>query len=170
MGQPSHLLRSVTVRHTVFCVDPGTYGIKVTDASGARADVRNDYELSVSTGPEPDALEPNNKVETAVPLTSGTAQTGYIACASDQDWYTFQTDKRLLVTLDFEMEKAAFQPFIQLSNAEGDIILNLSNQGLNGQQLGFAKPFRWKNQAPISSVSPTMMASMPTARSPTPSK
>ena len=52
----------------VYCVEPGTYGINVRDASGARQDVRNEYELAIQTGKEPDQLEPNNTEETAVDL------------------------------------------------------------------------------------------------------
>ena len=95
----------------VYCVQPGIYGVNVRDASGARQDVRNEYELTIQTE---NPIRSSLIIQSMQPLSWSTPQTGYVSCANDADWFRFQIDKRLLVTVTFTMDNAQFQPRLQI--------------------------------------------------------
>ena len=58
------------------CAPPGEYLMVVRDATDAYQDLRNNYELVVTTGPEPDTLEPNNAPDAAKGIAPGAPKSG----------------------------------------------------------------------------------------------
>jgi hypothetical protein len=95
----------------------GTFFIRMTDnpADGADADLAKVYQLTARFLDEPDTNDlaaPNETFEAATSVSSGVAVNGYIASASDQDWYKIVVTAASpaspqLITLEADMPLAS---------------------------------------------------------------
>ena len=91
---PSNQPGAVTLRDALPATSPGTYYLVVQDAVGKYADVSVGYQLTIDVGPDPDdrdrTISPNNTLQQAVRLLSGTTLKTYLAARGDEDWYLFE--------------------------------------------------------------------------------
>ena len=120
-------LNRAGVASGTHCVAPGEHALFVRDSSNAYQDLRNAYRLMVETGPEPDEHEPNGERDAATPLAPDIAKTGYLACDGDEDWYRLEVPGRFIMNLSLTMPITQTQPTLELFDAEGELIQQLSN-------------------------------------------
>lgn len=112
----------------VHCMEPGTYLLSVNDAGDDSADVRNQYELSVSTAADGDQNEPNNTKESATALSSGQTATGYITCPGDKDLYAIDVPAGNLVEIQLESEVANYEPKLELADDNDQVLVQEINR------------------------------------------
>ena len=113
----------------VHCVPPGRYFVVVRDQNDDAADLRNPYRLTLRTGPEMDALEPNDEPAAAVPTALGATTTATVSCAGDEDWYAFDIPAGSVLRVRLRSEIAAYEPAIQVLDSEGAIVVSDENPG-----------------------------------------
>ncbi|MFT7623467.1 MAG: hypothetical protein ACI9WU_002650, partial [Myxococcota bacterium] len=105
----------------VHCGGSGPVAIVVSDSADNASDFRRRYSLNVTTGPEPDVLEPNDTLEEAVQAGLGDPIEGWISCAGDHDW--FEVDAFAGEALDIRVvTDANIQTRIRVRDATGTLI------------------------------------------------
>jgi hypothetical protein len=112
----------------VHCMEPGEYLLSVNDAGDDSSDLRNSYELSVKTSADGDQNEPNNTKESATVLSSGQTATGFVTCPGDQDRFAIDVPAGNLVKIHLESEIATYEPKIELSSEDDDVLVQQINR------------------------------------------
>ncbi len=107
-----------------YGLQPGDYTIVVKD-QGDGMDVWHPYSLTVTSGKDKDANEPNDSAGQAA-AGSGTVE-GYISYRGDEDWYRVQSNSTGLLTVDFQMPAAGIVPTYRIEDASGNVIIERSN-------------------------------------------
>lgn len=111
----------------VHYLEPGDYYLVLRDQGNDNEDIRHTYTLTLSGRPEPDNAEPNNKIETATTVNSGTTTDGYIAYVGDQDWYELDISQGNVLGIHLTSDVTAYQPSLKLLSADGNILANPVN-------------------------------------------
>ncbi len=138
VGQAADTGRPLQVTH---CIGPGDYYIVVRDQNDDNQDGNNprgEYALTVSTAPDPDPAEPNDRPEDAVGLTSSGSRiwtaSGQISCRGDQDWYVLDASTGILVgetdllQVHLTAPVAGYQPQYRVIGPDDVVIATATNE------------------------------------------
>ncbi len=112
----------------VHCMEPGKYLLSVNDTGDDSSDLRNQYELKVSTSADQDTNEPNNTKESATALSSGQSVTGYITCPGDYDRYAIDVPAGNLVEIQLQSDVAQYEPKLQLTDENDQVLVQQTNR------------------------------------------
>jgi|GEM_PF-1414447 len=106
----------------IHCLAPGSYLLQINDAADDSSDLRNPYELAISTRADQDTNEPNNTDDSATALSSGQRATGYITCPGDHDHFKIDVPAGNLLKIHFESEISDYEPMVTLRDAQGRVL------------------------------------------------
>lgn len=112
----------------IHCLDPGPYLLQVNDAADDSADLRNAYELSISTRSDQDTNEPNNTTESATALSSGQQTTGFITCPGDYDHFRIEVPAGNLLRIHLTSEISGYEPLLTLRDTDGQVLAQEVNR------------------------------------------
>ena len=109
------------------CLAPGAYHVVVRDRGDDAQDRRNQYQLIITTAPEPDGAEPNDDAEAAADLRLGDVQTGYIACVGDADWFRVELGDDEVLRYELAMPAGGVHPQVRVLDAAGEVLYREAN-------------------------------------------
>ncbi len=113
----------------VHCGGPGPFAVQVGDSANDAADFRRQYTLRVTTGPEPDDLEPNDTAEEATNAGLGEPVEAWLSYVGDQDWFEVDAFAGEALDIRVETDGGAWQPRVRVWDGLGALVADAQVAG-----------------------------------------